>query len=173
MKIVAFISFFIFATISVHSKVFIPFVANGEFDYYVPPNECCAIISAYLGIYKLGMKTSNLRDVEECFMQIRKPPYSLLDITAVLEEFNINSRALKLRKREYIFTSNFAHLIIFLSSPGGNIGHFSFCFRGKDGRYWVADPSYGNKCIEFTLDSEIFRLFTGIVLVLEKNSDSV
>lgn len=170
MKNIAFVLFLIFTIIVANSKTFPRFIVNGDFDYYVPPNEGCAIISTYLGICKLGMKHSHLRDVESTFMQIRKPPYSFLDITAVLGEYNVASKALKLRKKEDIFASNFTHFIIFLSNNDRNdIGHFSFCFRGKDGQYWIADPLYSVKCMEFTSESEIFKRFNGIVLILMKN----
>ena len=101
-------------------------------------NKTCAIISAYLGIYKLGMKTSNLRDVEECFMQIRKPPYSLLDITAVLEEggifgfllfcgFLLIAFPLLLSRQAYLGT---CALFVFLIS---NLGEFTFFSTSANG----------------------------------------
>ncbi len=163
-----FIISFIFVFSHAYAKITIPFAANENFEYFVPPQEGCAIISTYFGLHKLGIKHAKIQELEKSFLQIKKPPYSMLDIAAILDEYGIGSKALRLHKKEDIFASNFTNAIIYLQKNNNSIGHFSFCFKGNDGKSWIADPLYGNKCVEFSKNSEIFNLFTGIVLSLKK-----
>ena len=47
--------------------------------------------------------------------------------------------------------------ILYLRNFEKEIGHYSFCFRGKDGTLWVADPRFSNRCLKFTSKSEILK----------------
>ena len=127
----------------------------------------CAINAVYFSIKKTLDKSISIEKISQNFEKFEGPPYSILDIVSILDEYSLKTLPSKLIPSTEVFMHRFNNGILYLKKPGRKIGHFSFCFRGKDGKLWIADPAFGDKCIEFTPESEIFKSFTGIILKIE------
>lgn len=143
------------------------FPSKTSIEYYIPPSTGCAINAVYLAISKIHHKSILIEEIANDFKKFEGPPYSMLDIVSILDTHSMQTIPLKLTSPREVFKYKFKYGILYLKESNKGIGHFSFCFRGKDNKLWIADPMFGNECVEFTSESEVFKLFTGIILKIE------
>lgn len=139
---------------------------GAKINPYVNKSSGCGIISAWMCLEKIG-KPAPLADVRKLFEGFEGPPYSMLDVLAVLELCGAKGRALKFAEKSEIFKAGLSNAILYLEDGNGKVGHFSFCFRGDDGKLWISDPVFGNECVEFSKASAQYKVFSGIALLVE------
>lgn len=140
-------------------------------DVYVNPESGCAVISTSLALSKMG-ESATLEGLVSEFSKFGAEPYSLLDIMCVLDKYGVKAEPVRFDKKSDIFNFDFNYAILYLNEGGQKVGHFSFCFRGKDGGLWIADPKFAGRCVLFAKDSRVFDSFTGIIVKMRKPSES-
>ena len=141
---------------------------DSNIENYVSPSTGCAIYSVYFSVIKASNKNISIKDIAKEFEEFGNPPYSILDIVSVLERHSLLGKGYRLKSPDMIFSHNFIYGILYLRNFEKEIGHYSFCFRGKDGTLWVADPRFSNRCLKLTSKSEILKFFTGIFIEINK-----
>lgn len=133
--------------------------------YYFDEKKECAIISTYFALIKSSKDVSILEVKKRFEPYMLGDFYSFLDISTILLGYGLESKCFLFEKKSEIFSYGFNKCIIHLKDKNiSSGGHFTFCFRGREGKLWIADPAFGNKCIEFAPESEIFKSFSGIIL---------